>query len=129
MPLIRRAHHRSMCAQAGPRCKIGLKNGDGTMATIEHSDACNRDGGQVEVPGLPPGVKLVHTLRGHEGGIGRIAWSPDGRLLVSPSADGTIRLWHTDTGESLQTLKAMLAGRSIPASVAFDASGKKWPSL
>lgn len=42
---------------------------------------------------LPPGVKLLRTLRGHTDTIGRIAWSPDGRLLASPSADGTIRLW------------------------------------
>jgi hypothetical protein len=28
---------------------------------------------------LPPGVKLVRTLRRHTGWIGRIAWSPDGR--------------------------------------------------
>ena len=34
---------------------------------------------------LPPGVKLVRTLRGHTGWIGRIAWSPDGRMLASPS--------------------------------------------
>ena len=33
----------------------------------------------------PPGFKLRHTLRGHEGDIGRIAWSPDGRMFASPS--------------------------------------------
>lgn len=31
---------------------------------------------------LPPGVKLVRTLRGHTGVIGRIAWSPDGQILA-----------------------------------------------
>jgi len=29
-------------------------------------------------PTVPSGVKLVRTLRGHTGWIGRIAWSPDG---------------------------------------------------
>ncbi len=33
----------------------------------------------------PPGFKLRHTLRRHEGDIGRIAWSPDGRMFASPS--------------------------------------------
>ena len=51
---------------------------------------------------LPPGVKLVRTLRGHTEFIGRIAWSPDGRILASPSGDGTIRLWDTETGECLR---------------------------
>jgi len=54
---------------------------------------------------LPPGVKLVRTLRGHKGVVGRIAWSPDGRTLASPSDDNTIRLWDTRTGECLHTLE------------------------
>lgn len=54
---------------------------------------------------LPPGVKLVRTLRGHTGAIGRISWSPDGRMLASPSVDKTIRLWDTEKGECLRTLK------------------------
>ena len=71
---------------------------------------------------LPPGVKLVRTLRGHTGHIGRIAWSPDGRMMGSPSADTTIRLWYTATGECLDTLKGHAKGVS---SVAFDAKGLK----
>ncbi len=54
---------------------------------------------------LPPGVKLVRTLRGHTGWIGRIAWSPDGRMLASPAMDETIRLWDTKTGECLRILE------------------------
>ncbi len=69
---------------------------------------------------LPPGVKLVRTLRGHTGWIGRIAWSPDGRMLASPSEDGTIRLWNAETGECLRTLEGH---QGIVWCVAFDQMG------
>lgn len=69
---------------------------------------------------LPPGVKLVHALRGHKGWIGRIAWSPDGKILASPSEDKTIRLWDSRTGECLRTLDEHSGS---VYSVAFDSAG------
>src|SRR5712691_9960725 len=53
---------------------------------------------------IPPGFTLRHTLQGHSSWIGRIAWSPDGRILASPSRDQTIRLWDAQTGQHLRTL-------------------------
>ena len=70
---------------------------------------------------LPPGVKLVRTLRGHKGYIGRIAWSPDGRMLASPCQDQTIRLWDAETGERLRTLEGHTGA---VWSVAFDPAGR-----
>lgn len=52
-----------------------------------------------------PGLTLRRILRGHTGTINRIAWSPDGRLIASPSSDKTIHVWKIDTGELLQVLK------------------------
>jgi WD40 repeat protein/class 3 adenylate cyclase/GTPase SAR1 family protein len=69
---------------------------------------------------LPPGVKLVRTLRGHTGWIGRIAWSPDGKMLASPSADKTIRLWDAKTGECIRVLDGH---KGAVNSVAFDVWG------
>lgn len=67
-----------------------------------------------------PGFKRIRTLKGHTGEIGRIAWSPDGRIIASPSADGTIRLWNPETGECLRKLKWSGGGESI---VTFHPNG------
>lgn len=69
---------------------------------------------------LPPGVKLVRTLRGHTDFIGRIAWSPNGRMLASPSKDRTIRVWDADTGECLRTIER----KTAELSVAFNPKGQ-----
>ncbi|MBN1396441.1 MAG: hypothetical protein JXA06_00240 [Bacteroidetes bacterium] len=69
---------------------------------------------------LPSGVKLIRTLRGHTKRIGRLAWSPDGHILASPSKDKTIRLWDFETGECLHTLKGHKGNVS---SVAFEPAG------
>ncbi len=71
---------------------------------------------------IPPGFKLRHTLRGHEGKIARIAWSPDGWILASPSWDNTIRLWDAKTGELRRTLKGHF-GRYV-TSVAWSPDGQ-----
>ena len=36
---------------------------------------------------------LVRSFRGHTGYIHDMAFSPDGRLLVSASHDGTAKVW------------------------------------
>ena len=39
-----------------------------------------------------------HELRGHKGPVTGVAYSPDGRRLVSGSWDGTVRFWDPATG-------------------------------
>ena len=53
---------------------------------------------------IPPGFTLRHMLRGHTAAIFRIAWSPDGLILASPSDDNTIHLWDGQTGKRLRIL-------------------------
>ena len=38
------------------------------------------------------------VLAGHKGRLMDLAYSPDGRLIVTASDDGTARLWNADTG-------------------------------
>jgi WD40 repeat protein len=48
-------------------------------------------------------LELRATLLGHSNTIGGLAFSPDERVLVSDSGDGTVRLWDVATGEQLLT--------------------------
>ncbi|MGB9180209.1 MAG: GTP-binding protein [Pyrinomonadaceae bacterium] len=60
----------------------------------------------TEIGGSPvPGLTLRHVLRGHTDWIARIAWSPDGSYLASPSNDETIRIWDARTGACVRTLQ------------------------
>ena len=74
------------------------------MANNEREDTRDRKTGEPQEGERPPGVRLLHTLRGHTGEIRRIAWSPDGTMLASPSSDQTVRVWNAETGSLVRIL-------------------------
>jgi WD40 repeat protein len=55
--------------------------------------------------------KLLFTLRGHEGGVRAVTFSPDDRWIVSASYDGSIRYWDRTSGKWLATFTAAQDGR------------------
>ncbi|PVH70823.1 NACHT-domain-containing protein [Cadophora sp. DSE1049] len=80
---------------------------------------------------------LLQTLEGHSSWVLSVAFSPDGKQIVSGSDDNTVRLWDATTGAALQTLKGhsttgaplqTLKGHSV-TSVAFSPDGKLLPTL
>jgi WD40 repeat protein len=59
-----------------------------------------------EAAELPSGVKLRHTLKGHQDQVLRVAFDPQGKTLASGSADYTVKLWDVQNGgKPLGTLK------------------------
>lgn len=48
--------------------------------------------------------KLIARLRGHTGWVRMAAFAPDGRHVVTASADGTARVWDTEAGIQISCL-------------------------
>ena len=75
---------------------------------------------KFDLPDLPHPA-LIRTLEGHSSSVSDCAFSPDGRLIVSASGDSTLKVWDSETGQSLRTLE----GHSSSVSgCAFSPDGK-----
>jgi WD40 repeat protein len=70
---------------------------------------------------LPPGVKLLRTLEGHESYVLGVAFDPAGRTLASGSHDSTVKLWEVASGKLLRSLEGH---EDAVFSVAFDPAGR-----
>jgi len=61
-------------------------------------------------------------LKGHTDSVADVAFSPDGALLASASADGTVRIWRAEDGELLHTLEHIRQGELPFSGGAFSVS-------
>src|SRR6266511_5927444 len=69
---------------------------------------------------LPSG-RLIRTFNGHVHWTLSVAFSPDGRTVLSGSYDNTLKLWDVATGTEIRTF----AGHSSSVhSVAFSPDGR-----
>ena len=48
---------------------------------------------------------LLETLKGHQGAVTRLSFSPDGQTLASGSDDGTLILWDSQTRKATHILR------------------------
>ena len=64
----------------------------------------------------------TRTLQGHFSGVWSVAFSPDGKHIVSAGYFGSLKVWDVETGEEMRNLK----GHSGHVrSVAFSLDGKR----
>ncbi len=66
------------------------------------------------------------TLRGHEGLVLSVAFSPDGKRIISGSYDGTAKVWDAESGREPLTLR----GHTLPVlRMAFSPDGTRIVSV
>jgi RNA polymerase sigma factor (sigma-70 family) len=65
--------------------------------------------------------KLLRRFMGHTGEVSALAFSPDGKLVASCSADRTARIWDTATGKELRRFADL---ENKVRCVAFSPEGK-----
>lgn len=106
MSILRSSPLRRRLIPTTSNCDSDAFSPDGRLlAGVAGSSATPHDANhEVPVWDLETG-RLRHTLTGHEDEVGAVAFSPDGRRLVTGADDGTVRVWGVATGTLEATLE------------------------
>jgi WD40 repeat protein len=70
---------------------------------------------------LPPGV--ISVLKGHTEAVYAVAFTPDGKYVVTASFDKTLKVWETDTGKEFKTFGGTAGHQNLVLCVAISPDG------
>lgn len=93
----------------------GCQSNSPRTSRSSRSSRSSNSSRQASVSGhnlLKLNYRLKYTLKGHRGPVSQVRFSPDGRWIASCSADATIKVWDTATGNHIRTMEGHLAGIS-----------------
>ena len=109
----------------GAKARIGKGKITGNIAYSPDGDLLAVAGGiGIWIYDALTGAEIA-LLTGHTDPVNSVAFSPDGKTLVSGSGDQTVRLWNVDTGD----LKATLEGYTGPVNFrGVFQMGRPWPA-
>ena len=107
-----------------------IQAGDGAsgvllaLAALPDGNSIRPTVSQAERALLNGSLRLQEAIvfAGHQNGLNKAIFSPDGLRVLTASADGTVRLWEAKTGRSLQVFRAH---DGSVMDVAFDAHGAR----
>jgi WD40 repeat protein len=111
-----------------PPSKLG--NGDHASGTLAWSPddrrlafaSIDRENG-IDICDASSG-RLLHRFANLPEMIRKVCWSPDGRRLFSASQDGTVKVWDTEAGQELLTLRGQSKSTRAFISLALSANGR-----
>ena len=67
---------------------------------------------------------MIQTLRGHDGQVSSVVFTPDGKRIVSGSLDKTVRVWDVATARELPTLSGHKGHKGRVWSLAISPDGE-----
>jgi WD40 repeat protein/serine/threonine protein kinase len=102
---LRAGQHRVLATKDGKPVLtklVDIKHNGKEMVTVSLEPAGTQPPAVGRAP-VPPVGEPLH-LKGHTDRVTSAAFSPDGKVLVTGSADGTVRTWDAVTGKFLSVL-------------------------